>query len=356
VLTVVIPTRNRVKSCAALLCLFRDLALAHPIVVADSSDHDLADEVRAKCIGIADYRHFDPKLRLVDKLVEVVGAIETPFIVLAPDDDVTFPHAIDAALEHLKCNDGHIAAHGYVLRFAVHGDDVDIHAVAGYAPSIDEGHPLERHYHLMRRYQPFYWAVFRTQVLATAIKAAQAMNGIVFRELTVMSTAILQGKVARLPLVYGMLGMEESLTPIDQSHPFFWFLRDAQSFFENYSTYRNALAQFVHARGINVPEGSDINQLLDFSHTTLLGRELDLGVVNYATQRLLGKPLPPVPTPSQWAGWREPAAGDLVRSSQLRNRRYIWREGVLNAEPREEISISLQEIARVERQFDAYVR
>jgi hypothetical protein len=49
------------------------------------------------------------------------------------------------------------------------------------------------------------------------------------------------------------------------------------------------------------------------------------------------------------SGWREPAQGDTVHASPRGNRRYICRREVLMAEPREEIAITPDEMARVER-------
>src|SRR5262249_13802537 len=150
--------------------------------------------------------------------------------------------------------------------------DFDIHAVSNFAPTIDADAPLWRHYRLMSRYQHFYWGVFRTGVLASGLKAAQAMRGIVFREVTVMNTAILQGKVALLHGIDGLRGTEQSHTPIAESHPLYWAIQDGESFFRNYLVYRNALAQFIRERAIAIPQGSGLEQLLDVVHATWWGR------------------------------------------------------------------------------------
>src|SRR5215510_14964570 len=117
-LTVVMPTRNRPRHCAGQLRFLRDNRLAHPILVLDSSDPGSAEIVRAACVGVAEYRHFRPDLRLVDKLVGVIETIRTPFVILTPDDDIAFPHAIEAALAHLDRNEDYVAAQGYTLDLA----------------------------------------------------------------------------------------------------------------------------------------------------------------------------------------------------------------------------------------------
>ena len=45
-----------------------------------------------------------------------------------------------------------------------------------------------------------------------------------------MSTSVLQGKVARLPMVYALEGAAPSHAAIHDSNPMFWFLRDARVF------------------------------------------------------------------------------------------------------------------------------
>jgi len=355
-LTVVVPTKNRPRSVSALLRFFRDCGLRHPIVVADTSDEGQALQVRSACKGIARYCSFDQALRLADKLAELLAPIETPFVAIAPDDDICMPHAIDAALKFLEHNPDYVAAHGYMLQFCFEGTDWDIHHVGGFTPSITEGDQLQRHYHLMRRYQPFYWAVFRTEVLVAAVKAARAMKGIVFRELTLMNTAILYGKIARLPLIYNFRGSEPSLTPPTENHPFRWFLHQSPSFFSGYGTYRDALAQSMRARAIAPRPGVQLEHLLDLIHATWLGREIDLGVLNHVTQCLLGGTLPPVHAQMEPRKHQPISHGDMVHNSKLRApRRYIWRRAVTKAEPRNEITITAAEIDRIERQLDAYV-
>ena len=156
--------------------------------------------MRKACGGIADYQFFDPATRVIDKWTQVVDGIKTPYVVMTPDDDITFPHAIEAALEALIDKPNYAAAHGYVLRFGAHHNHFDIHGVFSFTPSISDDDPLRRHYQLMRRYQPFIWAVFRTPVFSAALHSAAIVEGAIFQEVMFMSTAVLYAKVMRLPL------------------------------------------------------------------------------------------------------------------------------------------------------------
>ena len=354
ILTIVIPTRNRPAHCAAQLRFFRDCGVRYRIVVADSSDSPKAKSVRTACKGIADYRYFDPQTRVFDKWAAVVGTIDTPYVVMTPDDDITFPHAIDAALDALRENEDYVAAHGYVLRFGMHDNIFDIHSVYSFTPTIGEDDPLRRHYQLMRRYQPFIWAVFRTAAFTAALQRAAEVDGAIFQEITFMNIAVLQGKVMRLPLVYAMRGSEESLVPLAEVNPFFWFLKDAGLFFGHYLAYRNRLAQTIRAMNIPIPDDAKLEQLLDIVHGTWLGRAVDVGMINHTARQLLGDGLPAIYVAPQWPGWRPPERSDLVHVSRKNRREYVWREAVVAAEPRTEIAIGADEMANVERQLDVY--
>jgi glycosyltransferase domain-containing protein len=369
-LTIVIPTRNRPRYCLALLRFLRDSGTTHPIVIADSSNFADAELIRFGCAGDANYTSSDAATDMFTKLAQVAASITTPFVVMLPDDDVTFPHAINDCLIHLQTNSDFAAAHGYVLRFGINNNDVDIHNVFSFTPTIAAQHPLYRLYYLMQRYQPFIWAVFRTETFAAAMQVAAATRGTVFKELAFMSHAILSGKVARLPVVFAMRGMEESLTHSTESDPFLWFLRDPSSFYTHYAAYRNELVQFIRSKqrdGLEpdqypqtasssalLRQGVEPETLLDLIHATLLGRTIDLGMVNHQVQLLLGEPLPPIALEKQWLGARQEEPGDVVNSSNLANRRYIWRRAMREAEPRHEITISPDEMRRVEDQLDLY--
>lgn len=353
-LTIIMPTKNRPAQCAAQLRFFRDCRVRHRMLVADSSDAAEAALVRKACKGIAEYRYFDPTTRVTDKWGQVVSEVTTPFVVMTPDDDITFPHAIDAALQSLIDKPDYAAAHGHVLRFGTHYDHFDIHGVFSFTPSITDDDPLRRHYQLMRRYQPFIWAVFRTPIFAEALRRAAMVEGAIFQEVAFMNTAVLHGKVMRLPNVYAMRGSAESLSAKADTDPLFWYLKNANQFFGLYGAYRIALSENIRAMNIRVPNNTDLTQLLDLVHGAWLGRAVDVGIINHSARILLGDALDPIQVPPEWAGWRAIEATDVVHKSAAIRREYVWREAVAAAEPRDEIDIGAMEMASVERQLDFY--
>jgi glycosyltransferase domain-containing protein len=353
-LTALVPTRNRPNECARQLRFLHGDKFAHRIIVLDASEPANSDEVRRACSGIAEFRHFAPEYRMADKLAAATADVATPYVVLIPDDDIVLPQAIAEAVAFLESHPDFVVAHGYFVAFRAHDDDIDMHQVIGFTPSIVDEQPLHRLFNLFRRYQSFYWGVFRTGIFRAAVTAACAMQVVAFRELTVMSTAILQGKVARLRSAYALRGPVKSHAAMHQSQPFFFFLRDAREFFGNYVLFRDGIAAFIRRNGIATPPGVPPEQLLDLVYATYLGREVDTGVINHAVQLLLGELLPPVQSEPPAPHWQELAEGDVVHRSPTGNRRYIWRRRVLDAEPHDEIAIGGEDMARVERQLEHY--
>jgi glycosyltransferase domain-containing protein len=376
-LTAVIPAHNRVRECLALLRYLQACRFAHPVVVADSSQGGRSRALRGSIGDLARYQYFGAQIGQYEKLASIARSVTSPYIVVLPDDDITFPHAIEAALSFLQQNEDYVAAHGYSLRFGFERGDFDIYKVEHFIPTINDQQPLQRYFHLMQRYQPHLWAVFRTEVYAKAMEAAMSMKGTVFQEFMFQIVSVTTGKVARLPTVYAMRGMEPSQADYSEADPFQWLIKDADSFFQCYVIFRSGLINclkhtmpkpslWTRMRGryeallrngmhsaLDSPKIS-FQQLIDLINASYLGRVVDTGTINYAVQYALGDVAQPVEFPGPWRGWSEPQTGDVIRVSQRPDRRYIWRREVVEAEPRDEISIAAGEMTKVEAQLEFY--
>ena len=348
-LTAVILTHNRPDNLPGQLRLFQ--RFHHPIIVADSSDPEIAIRVRALLPDVVQYQRHSPGSTLYDKLELVLRTIETPFVLTVSDRKIAFPHAADALLAHLVSHEDHVSAQGYTVGFGVHEDAVDINRVVCFTPTIGEGDPLQRLYHLMRRYQSWAFGVFRTAPLTRAAAQARSVEGAVFQEILLMNAIALQGKLARLPIILNLQTEERSFHLPKKNDPFFWFLDDIGSFVEHYLRYRKALTRFLVELGVSVPPNSDLDQLVNMIHAVWLHRNFDYGTLNHATRLLLGDRIRPLSPPNTTIRWRAPAWWDVVNHGK---RRYVWRRAVLRAQPRTEIRISTAERKRVVEQLDAY--
>lgn len=348
-LTAVIPTRNRPQNLAGQTRLL--LRTPYPVIVVDSSDPETAANVRKSIPTAVDYRAHPPEANLYDKLAAVLPTIETPFVLLASDRKITFPHAVDLLVAHLISHPDYIGAQGYILGFGIHGDTIDINRVIWFTPTIGEDEPMQRHYHLMRRYQSWAFGVFRTAPLITALRQARTVEGAMFQEILLMNALVLQGKLARLPTILSLQSNERSLHAPKRNDPFFWFLDDIGSFFSHYLLYRRALTRFITELRISSHSKPDLDQLVDMIHAVWLHYNFDAGIMNHAARLLLGDLLEPIAPPDPTARWREPATADVVSSGK---RQYVWRREVIEAEPKKEIQISAREMQRVMSQLDTY--
>ena len=68
-----------------------------------------------------------------------------------------------------------------------------------------------------------------------------------FQELSFAATLALLGNAARLPIIQTLRGDRQKYhIPPAEGHPFYWFLKDAQSFFAGYADYRDRLVDLLH--------------------------------------------------------------------------------------------------------------
>lgn len=349
-LTAIMPTYNRSALVASQVRLFAATNFAYPLLVADSSDPEQAVGVRSAVEGKGEYEGFAVETPFYDKLAATLTKVKTPFVLLVPDRKITCPHAVTAALEQLATHDDHVLAMGYVLGFSPYGDKIDINRIVFYTPTVGEDDPIERLYHLMRRYQVSLWAVFRREALETAVAQARSVKGAMFQEIMFMNALVLQGKICRLPLIYGLQGPERSLTPLERTDPLYWFLEDARSFIGHYASYREMLTAFVCTK---TRSSAGLTQILDVIHGLWLSYNFDIGVMNRAVQLRLSASTTPLPHPRPAIGWLAFSGGDEVWWERGK-RIYVWRNMVLNAEPRDEIRITAEDRQEVLRELDFY--
>jgi glycosyltransferase domain-containing protein len=378
-LTIILPTHNRNELCKAQVRFLQRRGIRHRVIVADSSD-DPDEELRKICTDAVEYRRFKPSTPPATKYALAAQLVTTSYLAMITDDDISLPHAIDACLDYLRSHPDYAVAQGYVLDFSISETLVDIRSVRWFTPSIAESTPVRRLYELMRRYQPSFWTVFRTDSFVRAITAAEAAKGaFFFQELTFTATIALLGNSARLPIVQTLRGQEVSTLPAAQGHPFLWFIKDAGSFFAAYVRYRNGLLDLLQELETGQPptrktawsrlmalfrEPPDTRlqhdtksslQALDIIHACYFGREIDMGRIDHTARVLLGEKLERIERAKPVDPEPPVDASDLTHASAIAGRRYVWRSAVFHGEAAAEVAISREELARVEGQIDEYL-
>jgi glycosyltransferase domain-containing protein len=352
--TIVIPTRNRPEQCRALVNFMRRQDVVHRISIADSSDEAHALALRRACGETTQIISFPPEISPVEKLAAAITAVETPFVALVPDDDITFPHAIDRCLDHLVRHPKATAAQGYAINGVIKPHTFDLLRVRWFTPSISDDDPLRRLYQLIRRYQPIFWAVFRRDVLLIALRRSCSQGLAILQEMTVAETVVLLGTVARLPCIYTLRLPGPSQTRLEQRHPFFALLADSGGFFAHYHAYLEDLVTFIQRDNMTSLPPARLRHVLNLMHAIYFRGELDGGMMEHAVQSLLDPSFPPMTLPPTAHADRPASGRDRTTKSKRTGNYYVWRHEFLEAEPREEITITTAERERVASALDDY--
>ncbi len=355
-LTVVIASRNRPNLCARLARFLRKAGCPHPIVIANSSRGPEADTLKTLCDGLATVYSVNPDIDFLEKMRATIATITTPYVAMMPDDDITFPHAIEQCLSHLVENPEVTAAQGYVLGFTANEGAFDVQRVVFFAPSLDEDNPIRRLHQLIRRYQPYFWAVFRRDALLTAIQQAQRCSLYYFQETTLIATLALHGRFARLPCIYMLRGTEPSEVSLTQIHPFFAFLLNSEKFLSAYHEYREDLIEMINRDFAPVPCPPDqLRHMLNLLHLIYWRSDIHAGMMEHMVMQMLDPDFPRLVLARPEPAVRPfDAAMDVTVASARPGRRYIWRHEVLEPEPRNEISITGEERKRIIAALEEY--
>src|SRR6266853_2116638 len=102
-ISILIPTHNRHLYLDRLLNYFSPHHLK--IFIADSS----ASPYQSDKFPSAIYQHL-PELSYYQKIWKVLNEIETPYVVLCPDDDFTIPEAMEECVQFLEAHTDYASA------------------------------------------------------------------------------------------------------------------------------------------------------------------------------------------------------------------------------------------------------
>lgn len=209
-LTCVVPTHNRPHFLRRLFRLYAQFPPGFPFLVVDSSNptaaaenRDVIESVR-KTLHI-DYQHFD--LNIVDKCVQALERVRSPFVVFCADDDYLLPDSVWRCVEFLKDQPRYDSAMGRVAMLNTKQPRWCGMVHQGY--SIEEDRPFDRCVRLADSWFSNFYAVQRTQVYCEIfqITAANTDSGLSLQvgEMLLAQLSVIRGRVKTLPFIYSLM-------------------------------------------------------------------------------------------------------------------------------------------------------
>lgn len=333
--TLVIPSKDRPQQLGALLRYFAAAGVKYPILVLLSGDKGRYCPADYPSLNIT-FREYDSDYNFFAKVKDGLAGVATPLVTMCTDDDLVLHEGIKKSAGFLMQNPDYSACQGYHALFTEEGNVINLARILFFTPSIDGEDPLLRLNAMVRRYQPVCWAVFRTPVMQNVAQNFWGDMHYIFEELLWSGSAVLAGKVKRLPLVYCLRRLDRIHL---SGHPFFAMMENPQRFYTEYATYRAKLLAMLP------PGGNDAARIraFDLIHACYLARETVPGPLNYFTDRVLENPAASIHTAEIDTVLRgAPANFDTgwVREETRGGTKYRLFAEFLTPQPRGEIHLS----------------
>lgn len=245
-LTLAIPTRNRIAFLRRLLAYYAACEFKFRILVLDSSDDGQKDRLKAVIDENAsrldiELLSYDADMLAMKKMEQCLSLVSSPFVVFCADDDFHEIEGIDQAVDFLSANADYVAAQGRQVVFTVN-DGVFAARLRRSQPDLDMEKPGDRLYHHLSNYRPTFYAVHRTEVMKKCLADnIELFSGdLNWTELLPSCRATIQGKIKRLDCIHDV----RQSHPSQEHHrlPTFgdWVLRS--DFHAEYERFQDALA------------------------------------------------------------------------------------------------------------------
>src|SRR5215469_2781535 len=244
--SLMIPTFNRPKLLDGLLSYLADQRASFPIFVLDSSRDENKEKNRA-VVARYDLRaqiiDFDSDVRFDFKIAEALKKIDSEYVSLCADDDFVFTGTLEACIRELESDRQLVACHGIYLNFTDAAPEIVVNLEYA-SPSIDAEGAIERACQLLLQYEALNYAVYRHDVMASAIEIASEMPASMFWELLSGLAPILRGKVKRIGQVYYSRrshGPSFAYPGRENFHPATWIASDVDGFLRTFSDFKRCL-------------------------------------------------------------------------------------------------------------------
>jgi glycosyltransferase domain-containing protein len=288
-LTLIIATRDRARSLAALLSYLETEKTDCQLVVLDSSRSDALAINRARVarssldVDFVEFREVDSG----EMYQQGIRRALTPFCAVCSDEDLIVLEGVQHCLNALRTNPVASLAHGYSFSFLPRPDgNMELNEMH-FGSQIEADSPLERLAKLCARYQPLKCGVFRTPALQRIFDTLGPLTKALTRDLLWSALAVIGGQ----PLFQPHFSYGHRTRPVDPSnhtHLLQWLCKDPESLFAEYLHYREILASAVTRRPDNDLEPNEVPELLDLMHLRYLLQQVPDSDLEYITEQQAG--------------------------------------------------------------------
>lgn len=270
-LSLIVPTFDRPEWISRLLRFLAPSKKQFKLVLLDSSTSDIVEQNRAcaQSLGIdLTHRVYPREKPFKEKLLDGLRLIDTEYCVFCADDDLIIPEALRKSVQFLEQNSDYSGAHGLYFAYSGENGQYFVDDILYSQRGLDQDGSLARLACLFEDYQSNFYGVFRTGAQRHAFEAAVSQTSSLYFELMQSAHTAIQGKVARLPIIYAGRSRSESAGTREHWHPVDWIALDAQSYLNGYRDYLEALlgALFPGDPGSNNRDRQHAKQTLDLIH------------------------------------------------------------------------------------------
>tara|TARA_X000000950_G_scaffold289480_1_gene414005 strand:- start:12528 stop:13553 length:1026 start_codon:yes stop_codon:yes gene_type:complete len=225
-LSIIIPTFNREKGILRLLEYYINKS-NFKIIILDSSEIKYTSVEFKSFVknSRVTYFHFDKKILLVEKIIKGLKAVNTKYVVLCADDDITSINALKVCTHFLEKNKKYIGAHG---KYFHHNSYKDIrnhgftlnqqYKNSGSIESFEEYECENRflNYINSNGTLPFY-AVFEAKIFDKIWnRCASITKDFFFSEITFCSFAVILGNIKKLSIGYSLRFPNENTVSLNK--------------------------------------------------------------------------------------------------------------------------------------------
>lgn len=272
-LCLIIPTYNRPQWVSRLSRFLAPFSNSFRLLVLDSSEHEIAERNRLLVGELgpnASHIAYPSSTLFKEKLLDGLQRVDTEFCAFCADDDLVLPEALIASARFLGQDRNYSGAHGLYFAYSGTSGSYFVDDILYCHRGLDSPSILERLACLFEDYQSNFYAVFRTKVQLRALKAAALQDSSLFFELMQSAHTAMEGRVARLPMIYAGRSRSPSAGTREHWHPADWIALDAQGYLLGYARYREALLQILYSvepkRGRDNRARRHTEQIVDLIH------------------------------------------------------------------------------------------